>query len=379
MFSYFNEGISDCVPSKKISIEKLIKEIRQNNNPNIQAIRALDPTDEKYDARKRQFKVSLPNITPCCTVSYRNDKSIVEFNGYMYFDIDKLEDAENLKNELVAKYREYICMMCVSCSGRGLSFLVKVENEVTVTNFTSIREYLSTHIFPDLKLDPQTKSKSNAWYISYDPNCYYNPSSVVDIPEQYLHDQEKKLNKSAKFNIINSSPDCLKTALYHYESIHISEVLKKLKFKTEVPVKNRIFDLYPIDYCEVYLPPNYKIPDGSKKLVFSHVIHNLVYLNPDVEPDYIFSYIKWLNQTKTVTPAVFKDLIRHFNYVYYTIKNTGEIHPQVRIKYFHCRPDTISVFEKKRLGKRMTALYKKSETINLITYAKQLLEIVVGA
>ncbi|PQJ09589.1 hypothetical protein CJD36_016755 [Flavipsychrobacter stenotrophus] len=375
MYSYFEKGIRDCNPNRKISIERLVKLIKVNDTPAIKAIRALDATHPKYTANKVKLKRFLPNITPCCTVTYRDDASIKEFSGYMYFDIDKEGDALNLKSKIIEKYRDFISMICLSCSGQGLSFFTKVENEITADNFDSIRRYICEYIFTDLNLDPQTKSKSNAWYISYDPDCYYNPSAIIEIPEQYILTKEKNLEKSAKHNIITSSSDCLQNALSQYERIPITEVIKKLKFKTEVEVKNRIFDMRPVDYCHVFLPPAYKIPDGKKHAVFAQIIHNLYYMNPDVDPAYIFNYIKWLNKNKTVTEATFRDLQGHFNFIYNGIKNTGEIYPVTRTKIFHCKEKTISPSQRRSLAIEMASLYKRNKTIEAITIAKELLEI----
>ena len=375
MFSYFEKGISDCTPTKKISIERLVKLIKANDTQAIRAIRALDTTHPNYVQNKRELKRHLSNFTPCCTVSYRNDESIKEFSGYMYFDVDREGDAVNLKNQIIEKYGDYISMICLSCSGQGLTFLTKVENEITGDIFDSIRQYICEYIFPDLNLDPMTKSKSNACYISYDPECYYNPCAIIEIPEQYIYNKGKDLERSAKHNIINSSPDCLQNALYQYESVKITEVLKTLKFKTKVNVRNRIFDMRPVEYCEVFLPPSYEIPDGKKHAIFAQIIHNLFYLNPGVNPAYVFSYIKWLNKNKTVTEATFRDLQAHFNFVYNGIKNSGEIFPKTRTKTFHCKDKTISPFQRKSLSMKMTKIYNRYQMIESITIAKELIEI----
>ena len=376
MLSYFKKGIKDCHPCRKISIETLVKEIKNNDTPTIRAIRNLDFNDINYDTDKKKLKRHLPNITPTCTVSYRNDDSIIEFSGYMYFDIDHIGNAADYKAELIEKYKDHIGMMCLSCSGRGLSFFTKVENEITKSNFASIREYICNIIFKDLQLDPKTKIKSNAWYISYDPNCYFNPGAVVDVPDEFIKDDIHKNEKGAFGNIINTPTDCLPNALFKYNLISISQVINKLKFKTAVVVENKVFDLRPVEYCEVFLPPGYRIPLGKKHKTFAQIIHNLVYLNPDVNPDYIFSYINWLNSYRTVpgTHATMHDLIRYFNMVYTGIKKTDILKAKTRIKYFHSRPNTISPVQIQILSRRMTCMYKMYQSMNKISLAKQILE-----
>ena len=106
MHSYFKDGIADCTPCKKISIETLVKEIKANNTPTIQKIRALDFKDINYDADKRKLKQHLPNITPNCTVSYRDQHHIIEFSGYIYFEVDDLDCAAEYKTQLINKYKD---------------------------------------------------------------------------------------------------------------------------------------------------------------------------------------------------------------------------------------------------------------------------------
>ncbi len=292
----------------------------------------------------------------------------------MYFDIDNCENAIDEKAKLIEKYPECISMICVSSSGTGLSFFVKIENEITSRNFYSIRQYLCATIFKDLNLDPNTSAISNAWYVSYDPDCSHNPSAVIEIPEENIQETERK-SKSANATINKSSIDIVPNALYKYRFIDINQVLLVLKFQTEVQVKNRIFDIEPIEYCEVFMNKGYSIPDKRKKQVFAQIIHSLIYLNPDVHHDYIVSYLVWLNENKTETPAKRGDVVRWFDHVLKNIQKTGELRAKIRIKYFHCREKTIAPSIRKTLAIRMVNLYKRQMSIYQITLAKQIIEL----
>ncbi len=377
MFSYFHGKVNETTPSKKISIEALVKEIKKDN-PKIQEIRNLDSSSPDYTKTKDRLKRKLSYITPHCIVSQRNDDDIIDFTGYLYFDIDRLENAIEYKAELIDQYKDAISMICLSSSGRGLSILIKIENEITHNTFRSIREYVVEHIFKDLNLDPKPKSKSNAWYISHDPDCYFNPCAVIEIPEEYIHREEyipKEVNKKSAIDNINYiSPDILPIALFKYEFKKQSEVLNTLKFKTEVPIENRIFDLKPVEYCEVFTYMDYRIPLGKKKSTFQQIIHDLVYLNPEVDLSYIFSHICWLNSYRTVddTAASVSDIERLFDWTIDSIKMNG-CRPKTRIKYFHCRKNTIPPEEKKQLASKMISRYKRWWSIDVIETAKQYL------
>jgi len=374
MISYFTGGINNCTPDKKISIERLVKEIRTNKAPVIDTIRALDPTAKDYQKQKRQLKTKLSYVTPNCTVSYRSDENIIEFSGYLYFDIDGCHDAADEKLKLIEKYADYLSLVCISASGRGLSFLVKVENEITTRNFHSIRSYLCEHIFQGLKLDHNPSAMSNSCYVSHDPECHFNPAAIIEIPEEYTIEIIKK-TKSANSTINNSSPDIVPNAPYKHTFVSIRDVLNVLKFSTEVQIKNRVFDIEPTDYCEVVLKSGYYIPDRKKRAAFSQIIHNLLYLNPAVERDYILSYIIWVNEHRTVTPANKRDVISWFDTVVKKIETAGELRPKLKVKYFHCRKKTIAPDVKQKLGIRLVNLYKSEEYIYQIGLAKQIIEI----
>lgn len=372
MFSYFTGGISNCTPEKKITIERLVKLIKENNNQTIRQIRTLDNATADYRERKNALKKTLPYITPNCTVTSRNDKSIKEFSGYMYFDIDNCNDAQAEKKKLVDLYPNQISMACLSSSAKGLSFFVKIENEITMSNFRSIRKYLCEVVFNDLAIDPNTSAISNAWYVSYDKDCLYNPSAVIEIPEAYIT-LEHKGTKSAKGTIIYPPTDIVSFAPSSFSTVDINEVIRGLKFRTEVQVQNKLFDVYPVEYCEVVFAGNYKIPDGKKRNVIAQVIHNLIYLNPAVDKSYILSYLIWLNKFKTVTPANWNDVIRWFSSVEQKIRETGELKPKIKTKYFHCKKNCIHPNIREKLARRLANIYRSNETIKKICQAKQII------
>ncbi len=385
MFSLFKGGIAKVRPSATISIEKLLKLIKTRNIA-VEEIRKLDPVKlgkDEYDKQKDALKVKLDNITPTCTVSYRDKKHIVNFSGYMYLDVDfdpqiySQEQTREKKKEIIEKYKDVVKLVCISTSGYGISILVKVENEISENNFASIRKYICEEIFTDLRLDPHTKDIARAWYIPMDEDCYYNPYSVIEIPESAIH------------TILNSSSDSVPFALsekinagrktgkgdYEYNLVKSEVWSSELKFKTHVEVKNRVFDMRPVEYCEVFIHKNYRIPDKRKMPEFGRLIHSLIYLNPDANPDNIFSYISYINQNRTVKPALFKNLKRYFDMVYCGVKKNGILKPNIKIKTFHCKDNTISPLERNMLSKRITALYRMYVSSEMVYCAKRILEL----
>ena len=387
MFSYFEDGISNTKKCKNISVEKLIRLIKEHN-PAIEQIRSLDLNDANYKSKKDKLKSKLSYITPNCTVTYRDDNHIDKFSGYTYFDIDndekKFDSREKVllyKNELIEKYKDVIKLICLSSSGYGLSILVKVENEINHDNFYSIREYICQEIFTDIPLDTSTKDKSRAWYVPYDPYCYYNPYAIIDIPENIIENRKgaiDNINKSSS-ELLPFAPFKNKAVLnkkYTYQLINFGEVLSKLKFRTKVEVSNKIFDIKDVEICEVYIPPNYRIPDGKKRMLYSIYIRNLFHLNPDIEPDYIFSFLNWINEKRTMpgTKMVFSQLIHLFGSIHKSIIDTGLTKHTIRTVQKHFKENTISKFEKRRETRGISDLLRISNSINKVQLAKQILE-----
>ena len=389
MFSLFKGGIANVWPSATISIEKLLKLIKARNIA-IEEIRKLVPVklgNTAYDKQKDALKVKLDNITPNCTVTRRDQEHIVNFSGYMYFDLDldpqiySQEQTREKKMEIIEKYKDVVKLVCISTSGYGISILVKVENEISENNFASIRNYICEEIFTDLHLDPHTKDIARAWYIPMDEDCYYNPYSVIEIPESAIHTILDSSSDSVPFALSEKSNAGRKTAKGDYEyNLVKSEVWSsELKFKTHVEVKNRVFDMRPVDYCEVFVHKNYRIPDKRKMPEFGRLIHSLMYLNPDANPDNIFSYISYINQNRTVKPALFKNLKRYFDMVYNGVKKNRILKPNIKIKTFHCRDNTISPLERNILSRRMTTMYRKHLSSEMVYCAKRILELLKSA
>jgi hypothetical protein len=69
-------------------------------------------------------------------------------SGYIYLDIDNIENALKYKKEFISKYKDVVSMVCLSSGGSGLSILVKISHTITSKEeYKSIVGYLSSHYF----------------------------------------------------------------------------------------------------------------------------------------------------------------------------------------------------------------------------------------
>lgn len=117
MFSFFNNGITQTIPTKVIDLTSVVQLVKNNpNKDRISEIRELRANNnQEYKIEKKK----LPIITVNAIVKKRGfDKpENVEFqSGYIYFDIDKntLEEVKNLKGVYI-KIQRYglICLLFV--------------------------------------------------------------------------------------------------------------------------------------------------------------------------------------------------------------------------------------------------------------------------
>ena len=70
------------------------------------------------------------------------------------------------------------------------------------------------------------------------------------------------------------------------------------------------------------------------------MIHALVYLNPDIERDYIFSYMFYINNRFARPKMEKREFTRFFNSIYNGLKNKGDIAIKTKIKSVHINPDS---------------------------------------
>ncbi len=376
MFSYFQNGITDIIPQKIIDLSSLVKTIK--NNPErtlIEWIRILRKEDkEEY----KELKRTLPYITPNCSVNQRKlsgedlTKNLICFSQYIFFDIDT--PGKEYKQYIIKKYGHQLSMICTSSSGGGVSLLFKVTNTITKDNFESIWHNIRTNILLDENVDEKCKDIGRCMFISYDPQIFYNYDNEITVEISDTKDSVKEENHPISCGGDNNrliySFSNKKKNEYSYSVLPIDIVLTKLDRRTRVIVDNPIIDFKPVEYAEVYIPK--VIKDGTKHTIYTAMIHQLVYLNPSIEKEYIFSFLFYVNNNYAKPKMNMKELVRLFNFVYDTIKSTGITHHSTITKYVHFNPSyKLTGKEKSILSNTINGYFKRYTNINKIIAAKQ--------
>ena len=383
MFSYFPKGITDTNPQKVIDLPQLIKQIKFNPEKSlIYWIRELRKQDnEEYKVLKR----GLPNITPNCMVKYRSlsgdmfQQNFIASSGYIYFDTDDIEDVDVYKEYFIKKYGHLVSMVCKSSSCGGLSILFKLTNTITNKDeFFHVWDTIRTTILHEERIDIKCKDIGRVMYISYDPEVYVNYENEITIDTtNYISEQDSTISKERVKHPISSKRTNNRVDYSFLEKgnkedsiLSIDIVLRKIITHTIVPVDNLIVDFKPVDYAEVFIPKHIK--DGTKHTIYTKMIHQLVYLNPTIEQEYIFSYLWYINNNHARPKMEKRELVRLFHMVYTNIKTTGEIHPSVHTKMVHFNTGyQLTGKEKNVVANILKGFFMRYQSINKIITAKE--------
>lgn len=351
MFSFFRGGgILNTIPTDHGSIDRYVEVVK--NNPEIDLIKEIRALrlagNDDFKVRKRDLSYCTPN----CFVKKRAlsdlnfDKHFIEFSGYFYFDFDmKFEDQLNgvraYKQYFIEKYGEYVTTVAFSASGGGISTLLKVPIQINSTEeFNQAWDIIRNTIFISELVDHNARDLGRALYLTYDPDIFVNLDSEIDFNSlvyEQIYSESNKPSKTVSKNVKDSlfteerNNNRLKFTLYEYDVF-----MKVLKLKTEVEVLNDIVDFKEIEYVEVKFPRI--IFDGRKRKAYSGIIHHLVYLNPNIDPSYIYSYLVYLNNNIANPKMEISDLVHLTHMTIKNIKETGKIYFRTKTKRVHFNP-----------------------------------------
>jgi len=388
MFSYFKDGIKDTSPLKIIDLPDLVKIIR--NNPLLSQIEAIRELKKRGDNYYKKLKEKLPNITPNCIVKERNLKgdqfeiNFISPSGYLYIDIDKVPNLQEYKQYLIEKYGSLASMICISPGGDGITLIFKVTNTITQDNFNIIRSSLISTLLKDETVDPNSAGIGRAMFISHDPDVWVDYTNSITIQTGDTEKLETHPNTcSSSYNIVDyhlfnkttGTGSTLDSSSFNKYKIHsIDVVLSTIKTKTYVPVSNPVVDFNPIEYVSTYIPRI--ITDGNKHRTYYKLIHQLYYLNPGIEMEYLFSFLFFVNNTRAKPRMEMRELVRFFTLTVERIKSTGEVYVDKNTQRVHFNPSAgITPKEKQVIAAQLNGAYARSLTIQKIITARQELQL----
>jgi hypothetical protein len=373
MFSYFKDGITDTHPEKIIDLQGLVNLIR--NNPCQTQIETIRKLKSEGDMFYKGLKRKLPYITPNCIVKCRGfktdmdfEKNFIQSSQYIYFDIDNVSNVVEVKKELIEKFKDTVSLICISSGGQGLTLLFKITNPITSKiQFIQVWEEIRNTILKDVDIDPACKDIGRAMFVSSDYEPYYNYENEISVIVNDTNQAEPD-KKGIKQPILSKGSN-ISNEPYNIHSIN--EIMRKICLKTRVEIENPVLDLKPIDFSAANFPK--LIRDGHKHRIYKRLIHSLVYLNPNLEVDYIFSYVNFINNYFADPPMEFGKLVRHFRFVYSTIKDDSNYQFQEnKIKSIHFNPNAgLNSNEKRDIASKLNGKKRRNDSIVKIRLAKE--------
>jgi hypothetical protein len=365
MFSYFNGGIKNIYPKKYIDFPSLVKLIK--NNPEklkIEKVRELRRSGLDYSIPKSY----LPYVTPNSLVKVRKlkdaDYNLIAPSSYFYIDIDDYPNSQKLKDRFIVEYGHLASLICISCSGGGISILFKVSNHLkTEKDFQIARQYIVDNIIVGEKNDENVKDLARAMFISSDPDLFYNYENEIEIPailfKRKRKEDEKCLMESKKSHSDMIRIDC--TPLDSFIPTPIDEVLAQLIFETPVNVENPVVDYKEVDYVEIRF--KYLIKDTLKHKTFTSMLHKLIYLNPTADRQLLLSYLYHVNEGYTGNKKMaLRELCGLFEIVYHGATIHGNSNVKPKSKRIHYNKDCDVNFNKRKVSGKIRGAIQKNLT-----------------
>ena len=358
MFSFYEGKIYNNTPSKTIDFNTLIKIISTNSyNRDYKTIRDHKKGDAEYD----QGKKNLVRCQPNCVVRYNSisgsnfEKNYEIGSGYIYLDIDNLDNPLKYKKEFISKYKDVVSMVCISGGGRGLSILVKINHTITFKEeYKSIIDYLSSHYFNDIQLDKGALKLSQMWFISYDPDVYVNLVVCIDVSEGVKCVSQGIIQRVVSNNTLFYAPE--REIMY----ISITEIDTHLITKTQYDNKSDI-DIDTIPWTDIKIPR--EIRDGYKRKLYTYYFHALFNLNPETHPKWIFAYVYNINRNCADPKMGYRDLLSLFNMQYGYIKSDHYEYQNNRKKSLHINPKlNLSGGQKSLVANKVNGSIRKNKT-----------------
>ena len=162
---------------KKTEEQKVLQQIQKGHwKKKINDIRYHLKNGNENEAAK--IKSNLPCMTISATFKERRKKDYIDsYTGLLHLDYDKLENAEEVKTNLISIPYTYSAF--ISPSGNGVKVLVKSDNAMSSHEvaFNSLREYYDKIV--SVESDSHVKDITRLCYMSYDPDLYLNETSEV--------------------------------------------------------------------------------------------------------------------------------------------------------------------------------------------------------
>lgn len=248
-------------------VNQVLNIIKNGNDklPLIKAARAYNKSSTYYNKIKTE---SLPTFR--FNFSFKDsaaNKNIINSNDLIYIDVDDISEIPN--NDLIyAKWKS------LSTSGYGI--LVKTNN-VTYNNFNTTYNEIGKYL--GISIDKNAAKATQQTVLSYDPNLYFNPNSIVYTASSISNSTNIKKVPSAL--IIKKEKGCMRG-----DGTFSEHTNTKLRFNNISDYFIDVNDDYlifedKIKICEPYLAT--AITEGKRNSTMFYHLSQHKLLNPHLD------------------------------------------------------------------------------------------------
>jgi len=278
-------------------VEEILDTIKFGDKhlPIIQKARTYRKGDDEYDEiKKEQLPTHRFNFQ---FNGYATNTNITAPTGLIYIDADGVEDISE-HPMIYAKWK--------SLSNTGYSVLVKVHN-LNTDNFTKTYDDIGKWL--NIVPDPNARKANQQTILSYDPDLYFNPNSIVyTASTTTISDNTSKTKKVPSTYILKEKKEGMgvNDTIYEHTSYNTDSTYNgKLRFNNISDYFKDTDDNYlifedKIKICDPYIPRITK--EGNRNSRMFYVLSQDKLLNPLID----YKSLKGLANTvnKTMFPRL---------------------------------------------------------------------------
>lgn len=171
LFSFFNPGVHQTTPAKSVNITEVVEMIIGDTFKNITELLRIGKASKIKD---------LYSVTFSVLVSRRCKDGILEWTGFLVFDIDGLDFASTMKWRLSIDVFLKPVLIFISPRSRGLKIVIRVKDgtpEEHTLYFQAAASYIK-NVF-GIEAD-KGNDASRLCFLCWDPAAYFNSDGYVE-------------------------------------------------------------------------------------------------------------------------------------------------------------------------------------------------------
>ena len=172
VFSFFKRPTTNPNPEREVTLRDVYNYIiGPTAKEATEKLRTIEGKEPRRDFKKRNFDF----VTFPATFSYRNEKHLLTYSGFLCADFDHLPNVEEMSQRLLKDPYFETLLLFRSPSGDGLKWVIAVDYQGHTHR--EVFSAVSNYIFQTygVIMDQNCKDPTRGCFLPYDHNAYLNP------------------------------------------------------------------------------------------------------------------------------------------------------------------------------------------------------------